>query len=184
MISTSQTARKLSTLLGQMRDEARAERIKGLRERTPGLTQPKIVEGLELLAGRAVVTLRGYQEWERTGGIKYENAELLAEFHEVDPRWLWEGETAGRTPSLVETLNGNGPREIDVEVLERLERLERKVDQILSAIQTQEPQPEETREEPGVEAGLAELAPQPEEAEQPGAAERRTQTGGQEPPRR
>lgn len=134
MTSTSQTARNLSTLLGQMRDEARAERIKGLREATPGLTQPKIVDGLEELAGRVVVTLRGYQEWERTGGIKYENAELLARFHGVDPRWLWEGETAARTPSLVETLNGNGPREVDVEVLERLQRLEQKVDQVLAAV--------------------------------------------------
>jgi hypothetical protein len=173
MISTSQTAQKLSTLLGQMRDEARAERIKGLRERTPGLTQPKIVEGLEALAGRAVVTLRGYQEWERTGGIKYENAELLASFHGVDPHWLWQGETTAGTPSLVETLNGNGPREVDVEVLQRLERLERMVQQVLDRL------PEPVRPSEADDEDLpAALEPSPQPSEQDHRTGRRDQSRG------
>lgn len=73
-----------------MDDLARGERIKALRE-TRRLTQPAVVELLDARAGARVVTLRGYQAWEAGGGIRWDNAKLLAEVLGVEAEHLMAG---------------------------------------------------------------------------------------------
>lgn len=131
-----------------MADLERGKRIKALREGTierqkpvPApryLKQRHVIEGVEaMLGGKFFVTIRGYQDWERTGGIKYENAELLADFYGVDVTWLFYGPNGKtvETPDLAAMLNGGQPNsEVDVEVLERLERMEGKLDLLVQAL--------------------------------------------------
>jgi hypothetical protein len=183
MATTSQPARKLITLLGQMKDAERGKRIKGLREgKNPErkrpkpidrrISQPKMIREIEDMAGLGhFVSLRGLQYWEDTGGIDPEKCDLIAEYFGVDPRWLFYGPER-TAPDLTAVLNANdsGPTEGDVEVLARLEQLDRKLDILLSGLrliptadgknlldqatdalqqEPPEPPPDEEDEEPG-----------------------------------
>ena len=84
--------RKASTLLAQMADLERGQRIKELRE-SRHLTQ-------EAMADKLGVTLRGYQEWEAGGGIKWENVKKLAKQHGVEADFLMNGPKP-ETPDLL-----------------------------------------------------------------------------------
>src|SRR4051794_39121082 len=90
--SSSRRTRRASTLLAQMAELARGERIKQLRE-DRHLTQPAVAEAVG-------VTLRAYQAWEATGGIRWGNAKKLAAFFGIDVQELWAGGTGthGETP--------------------------------------------------------------------------------------
>lgn len=82
-------------------DAERGDRIKWLREEKLHLTQ-------EGMADKVGVTLRGYQEWEAGGGIKWDNAKKLAKAAGVTPDWIMSGDRA-ETPDL-----SNGPSQLDV----------------------------------------------------------------------
>lgn len=61
-----------------------AQRIKRLRQQSP-YTQ-------EGIADRLHISLRGYQKWEETGGVRFANLEALAALHGVDVSYFYEGE--------------------------------------------------------------------------------------------
>lgn len=73
-------------------DAERGDRIKWLREEKLHLTQ-------EGMADKVGVTLRGYQEWEAGGGIKWDNAKKLAKAAGVTPDWIMSGDRE-ETPDL------------------------------------------------------------------------------------
>lgn len=86
-----------------LRDEqqrlAVAARIRELRGPAP---QPVIAE-------KVGVGLRGYQKWEATGGIGWDNLHKLAAVHGVTVDWILYGDQErGETPDLMAAVNGNG----------------------------------------------------------------------------
>jgi transcriptional regulator with XRE-family HTH domain len=104
---TSRGARSATTLLAQVADIERGQRIKAQREGLH-LTQPAVVDLIEAAArelprehplhpeqlGKAPVTLRGYQAWEKGGGVRWENAKLLAQVLHTDVTRLINGAPA------------------------------------------------------------------------------------------
>lgn len=114
---SSRGPRSVTTLLAQVDDIERGQRIKALRE-SLHLTQPAVVELVEqaawaLPAGHQLrpdvagkppatkppVTLRGYQTWEQGGGIAWEKAKLLAKVLQTDVRAMMNG-VGDETPDL------------------------------------------------------------------------------------
>ena len=91
-----------------MADLERASRLRALREER-GL-------GQQALADAQNISLRAYQRQEQTGGIKAENAKALADFYEVDLKWLLHGDT----PDLVGSFNGDGDMQAQLDRIERL----------------------------------------------------------------
>lgn len=87
---SSRQPRSVATLRAQMEDLARGERIKARRQALR-LTQPAVVDLLTQKAGAQVVTLRGYQAWEAGGGIRWDNAKVLADVLGVDAEKLMVG---------------------------------------------------------------------------------------------
>lgn len=73
-----------TVLLRMAEDEGRASRIAELKERNPLLTWSEI-------ARRVGVTERAATQWRRTGALKPENAELLAQVFGVDFDYIWTG---------------------------------------------------------------------------------------------
>lgn len=98
---TSRGPRRATTLLAQMADLERGDRIRELREQRH-LTQP-------VVADRVHVTLRAYQEWEAGGGIQWENAKRLAKVLGATPDFIMSGEPR-ETPDL--STNGQ-PSQLD-----------------------------------------------------------------------
>lgn len=82
-------------------DAERGERIKWLRDEKLHLTQ-------EAMADKVGITLRGFQEWEAGGGIKWENAKKLAKIGGVTPDWIMSGDRE-ETPDLL----GASPSQMD-----------------------------------------------------------------------
>jgi transcriptional regulator with XRE-family HTH domain len=127
---SSRRPRSVTTLLAQMADLARGERIKALREERH-LSQPAVLDLLEKRAGAKVVTLRGYQSWEAGGGIRWENTKVLADVFEVSPEWIMSGrETAElETPSpfaqadQVQDVRDEFRQDVDA-LREQMERME------------------------------------------------------------
>lgn len=74
-------------------DSERGDRIKWLREDKLHLTQ-------EAMADKVGITLRGYQEWEAGGGIKWPNAQKLAKVAGVTADWIMSGDVLHETPDL------------------------------------------------------------------------------------
>lgn len=158
---TSRKTRSAVTLLAQVADIERGTRIRERREELH-LTQPAVVDLIEKAAwqlprdhdlhpdkaGKAPVSLRGYQTYEQGGGIIWEKAKLLAQVLQMDVQTLMSGpsdDADGRlrqvdTPELLTVLNGenqfaqaldrfsdaiekqNGLLEGLGEILERIER--------------------------------------------------------------
>lgn len=93
------------------------QRIKELREASP-YPQPVIA--------RAVgVSLRAYQKWEAGGGISYDNAERLANFHGVEVDWILKGNTtdAANLEGVSPADQPNILEQLLREVLSRLDEL-------------------------------------------------------------
>lgn len=88
---TSRGPRKAATLLAQMADLERGERIRQLREQHH-LTQPAV-------ADKVHVTLRAYQGWEAGGGIQWANAKRLAKALGTSPDFIMSGQPH-ETPDL------------------------------------------------------------------------------------
>jgi hypothetical protein len=66
-------------------DEARAQRVRQLKNEHPELTWATIAE-------RIGVKERSAVQWARTGGMEYANARKFAELMGVSADWLWRGE--------------------------------------------------------------------------------------------
>jgi len=108
---SSRGPRTAVTLLAQVADLQRGQRIRERREELH-LTQPAVVDLMEKAAyalprshelhpdnaGKAPVTLRGYQTYERGGGIVWEKAKLLAQVLQVDVEVLLNGDRRGEAP--------------------------------------------------------------------------------------
>lgn len=139
---TSRGRHSTTTLLAQVADIERGQRIKALREALH-LTQPAVVDLMERAArelpedhplqGKAPVTLRGYQTYERGGGIVWDKAKLLAQALQTDVHEIMNGvrsETPEPFPSppaiqgeLAEVLQAiRDQLEKQSRVLERIER--------------------------------------------------------------
>jgi transcriptional regulator with XRE-family HTH domain len=118
-MNTSQRARSFSTLLAQMADLERGQRIRELRV-AKHLTQPAAAE----LAG---VTLRAYQAWEAGGGIRFEHVKTLASALEGDADFILNGPK----PATPDPFTGGAAGV----VMTRLDRLEAKLDAIFQILQ-------------------------------------------------
>lgn len=98
---TSRGRHSATTLLAQVADLERGQRIKARREELH-LTQPAVVDLMEARArelpethdlhGKAPITLRGYQTYERGGGIVWEKAKLLAGILQMNVQAMMHGE--------------------------------------------------------------------------------------------
>lgn len=80
-----------TVLLRMAADQERAERIRALKQDRPDLTWRRIADYVG-------VTERSAADWQRKGGIEYDNAKRLAELFEVDVDYIWRGTDNG-TPS-------------------------------------------------------------------------------------
>src|SRR5687767_14126639 len=79
-----------TVLLRMAADDARAQRIRETwLERKA--EDPKSYTWARI-AAYVGKTERAAQEWQKTGGIDYDNARKLAEYLKVDFDWLWRGE--------------------------------------------------------------------------------------------
>lgn len=153
---SSRGTRSATTLLAQVADLERGQRIKARRVELH-LTQPALVDLIEDLAktlpethalhpekaGKAPVTLRGLQTWEQGGGVAWEKAKLLAGALQTDARWLINGVPedeptpdpfAGREPELLERveqllIQQNALLARQSAILERIEAATRRVDE-------------------------------------------------------
>ena len=100
----SQKAKRATTLLAEVADLERGERIKELRlakSRREGrrISQMKA-------ANEVGVSYRAYQLWEAGGGIKDANVGPLATFLESDEDYILRGPSAAETPDLMGSMNG------------------------------------------------------------------------------
>jgi transcriptional regulator with XRE-family HTH domain len=129
MSASSRSSRRANTLLAQMADLARGERIKTLREGRH-LTQPAVADEIG-------VTLRAYQAWEATGALKWENAKKLAAFYKVDAQDLWSGDERLDTPDVIGSLNGNSASGDTDELRAQLDRIEENQQNLIAIIEAQ-----------------------------------------------
>lgn len=90
-------------------DEARATRVREQKEQHPDLTWAQIAE-------KVGVTERSAIDWQKTGGISYENCKKLAKVFGVDKDWLWSGAEQG-TPDLMGVFSN------DASQLDRIEAM-------------------------------------------------------------
>lgn len=88
-------------------DQERADRIRALKQERPDLTWRRIAEYVG-------VTERSATDWQRKGGMDFDNAKKLAALFEVDVDYIWRG-TETNTPS---------PFAGQDELTDRLDRLE------------------------------------------------------------
>lgn len=101
-----------TVLLRMAADQERAERIRALKQERPDLTWRRIADYVG-------VTERSATDWQRKGGIEYDNAKKLAELFEVDIDYIWRG-TESDTPS---------PFAGQDELADRLDRIETSLSQ-------------------------------------------------------
>jgi transcriptional regulator with XRE-family HTH domain len=103
-----------ATLAQQMAATARGERLRQLRAER-GLSQEEVAQVLG-------VTAKTYGDWERGGGIHATNARKVARYFKVKPADIV---TPDFEPA---SLNGDGASQ------EQLDRIERKLDEILERL--------------------------------------------------
>lgn len=149
-------------------DEARAERIRHLKEQRPDLTWRRIADAVG-------VGERSALYWQQTGGIGYETSRKLADVFGADPDWLWSGRTSGETPDLMGALSEG---RTDLDRLEAsVEALHAKVDALLDAVGAKPPAgglaEQMRRMTEQVEAALSPLAPPDAESASPADQSRR-----------
>lgn len=105
-------------------DEARAERIRDLKNAHPELTWRRIAEHVGVSERAAV-------DWQKTGGISYENAGKLAElFPETTLDQIWRGET----PHLMGQLSNNGSAGADTDLERRLTAVEMTLSELVAEV--------------------------------------------------
>jgi hypothetical protein len=87
-----------TVLIRMAADQARADRIRALKEEHPELTWARIADDVGVKERSAI-------EWQSTGGISYDNAIKLARVFDVDTEWLFRGK--GETPSTASPWTGS-----------------------------------------------------------------------------
>ena len=114
-LRTSRGAR--SVLLRMAADQERADRIRALKQERPDLTWRRIAEYVG-------VTERSATDWQKKGGIDYDNAKKLAEIFEVDVDYVWRGTPEeDRAPSPFAGQDALSDRLAAIE--DRLDRMEK-----------------------------------------------------------
>ena len=117
--SSTQQRRARTFLLHMAQDEARAARIKELKESRPELTW-------EDIAHACGVTTRGAQAWSATGSIRFDNARKLADLFGVTVEYIWSGKQHHDTPDLLGTLAADS-------AVGRLQKLERMMTEFIES---------------------------------------------------
>lgn len=131
-------------------DIARGERIKARRQELH-LTQPAVVDLIEKAAyelpdthelhpdraGKAPVTLRGYQTYEGGGGIVWEKAKLLAQVLQIDVQEMMNGALGEYETPLVSS-GTPSPFAGRDDLTERLKRQSRILARIEQAIELED----------------------------------------------
>lgn len=153
MQTSLRTPRSARTVLLRMAaDEARAQRIRALKERHPELTWRYIAEACG-------VTERAAVAWGRTGGIAYPNVKKLATLfisagENIDADYLWRGDLAAEAePSVPDTNN-----------VPQLDRIEAKLDALFGALADGATQPDALER---LQAAFAALPQRAEEEPRP-----------------
>lgn len=113
-----------TVLLQMAHDEARAERVRELKNQRPDLTWRRIADAVG-------VSERSAFEWQKSGGMEHANAVKLAEVFEVDADWLWSGRVPGETPDLMAALNSRSDL---AQLAESIGELHAKMDRLLDAV--------------------------------------------------
>lgn len=93
-------------------------RIRGLRERSPYTQQA--------MADKVGVGLRMWQRIEERGITDWSRVQEIAEIHDVDPHWIWDGDERYETPDVMGRLDGSSGQ---------LARMEGKLDQLLDLVE-------------------------------------------------
>jgi transcriptional regulator with XRE-family HTH domain len=159
--ASSRAARDTTTFHSEVADKGRGTRIRERREALH-LTQPAVVEALEAAAralppehelhpgkaGKAPVTLRGYQTYERGGGIVWEKAKLLAQVLGMDVHVMMSGERRERETPDPFPARRNGGEDTLTRIEARLDDHAAKVENMLAA---------QTRALQGIESLLARI---------------------------
>jgi transcriptional regulator with XRE-family HTH domain len=103
-----------TVLLRMAEDQDRATRIAELKERHPRLTWAKIAE-------QVGVTERAATQWKKTGALKPENAEALAQVFGVDFDYIWSGPRPDTPEMFVDRRNAAAEPS---EIAERLDHID------------------------------------------------------------
>jgi hypothetical protein len=117
-------------------DQERADRIRALKQERPDLTWRRI-------ADHVGVTERSATDWQRKGGIDFENAKKLAEIFEVDVDYIWRGTDTGTPSPFAGQDNITGLMDLirqdmaqreqqRAEIIRRLDQLEQTVSELIS----------------------------------------------------
>lgn len=139
---SSQSAGTLATLRLRMADLERGRRIKSLRQAKAARTGHKVTQ--PQMAEACGVTLRAAQEWEYGGGIDDDHLPKLLDFLETDADYLLRGneDPPADAPDLMDRLQSS-PR------AEQLDRIERKLDELLRITRRDPPQERPGTDPPG-----------------------------------
>jgi hypothetical protein len=109
-------------------EQERGDRIRALKLSRPDLTWRRIADYVG-------VTERSATDWQKTGGIDYDNAKKLAKLFEVDLDFLWRGPVEEeRAPSPFAGQDALADRfdELQRQVTDQLEEHARKVEELLA----------------------------------------------------
>lgn len=117
--SSTRMGSRRSVLLRMAKDQARAERIRALKDANPEITWDEIADYVG-------VSARAANAWAAHGGIAPQNARRLAEFFSVDYELLYRGPVDGSPDLMAVLAAGKGPTQLD--------DIERKLDEVLSRL--------------------------------------------------
>ena len=120
-----------TVLLRMAADQERADRIRALKQARPDLTWRRIGDYVGVSERAAI-------NWQKDGGMDYDNAKKLAELLEVDVDYIWRG-TETSTPDLLDgTLASDGSvQEQLAEIRQQLADAQSERERIEAAIKTQ-----------------------------------------------
>lgn len=113
----SRSGRTLALLMNQQQKLEIGQRIKQLRDDSAETNR-----SIAAYTGKSTEAVRN---WIQGKGILYDNAEKVAELFEVDIDWLWRGREKEDTPDPF------GGAVLSAEDVERLKRIEEKLDRLL-----------------------------------------------------
>lgn len=130
-LSLSRQTNARTVLLRMAEDQDRATRIADLKQQNPRLTWARIAEETGVKERSAI-------KWQKTGALKPENAERLAELFGVDFDYIWIGPRPGTPDLFVDRRNNAAPADpvavdrLEGELEQRIARIEDKLNEATS----------------------------------------------------
>lgn len=109
----------LHSLMDQAQIAEISQRVRGLKEASRETNR-----SIGDYCGVTERTVAGWLSPREPKPMTWEHAEKVSELFQVDVDWLWRGREKGPTPDMLAALNGSSQ--------EQLDRIESKVDQILT----------------------------------------------------